>query len=123
MENYKWVLREDVLFVESRDIWREIVLKIKVKVDHLMWNAITVKNTDIFQEIVKVKERKEPTITTIIATEKVILNVTTVKDLDILPETAITIKVREETTEVIEVETVINVVKKDISPENVTVSN
>ena len=88
-----------------------------------MWNAITVKNTDIFQEIVKVKERKEPTITTIIATEKVILNVTTVKDLDILPETAIIIKVKEETTGVIEVETVINVVKKDISPENVTVSN
>ena len=69
------------------------------------------------------KEKKEATITTTIATEKVILNVTTVKDLDILPETAITIKVREETTEVIEVETVINVVKKDISPENVTVSN
>ena len=69
------------------------------------------------------KEKKEATITTTIATEKVILNVTTVKDLDILPETAITIKVREETTEVIEVETVINVVKKDISLENVTVSN
>ena len=69
------------------------------------------------------KEKKEATITTTIATEKVILNVTTVKDLDILPETAITTKVREETTEVIEVETVINVVKKDISPENVTVSN
>ena len=69
------------------------------------------------------KEKKEATITTTIATEKVMLNVTTVKDLDILPETAITIKVREETTEVIEVETVINVVKKDISPENVTVSN
>ena len=69
------------------------------------------------------KEKKEATITTTIATEKVMLNVTTVKDLDILPETAITTKVREETTEVIEVETVINVVKKDISPENVTVSN
>lgn len=69
------------------------------------------------------KEKKEVTITTTIATEKVMLNVTTVKDLDILPETAITTKVREETTEVIEVETVINVVKKDISPENVTVSN
>ena len=69
------------------------------------------------------KEKKEATITTTIATEKVMLNVTTVKDLDILPETATTIKVREETTEVIEVETVINVVKKDISPENVTVSN
>ena len=69
------------------------------------------------------KEKKEVTITTTIATEKVMLNVTTVKDLDILPETATTIKVREETTEVIEVETVINVVKKDISPENVTVSN
>ena len=69
------------------------------------------------------KEKKEATITTTIATEKVMLNVTTVKDLDILPETATTTKVREETTEVIEVETVINVVKKDISPENVTVSN
>ena len=89
---------------------KEIVLKIKVKVIKEL-NVTIVKPLDILLETVKTKDKKENTEITI----KVKLDVTIVRNLVTSQET---VKMKDKKDRIIlEDSNVMNVVKKDITPE------